>query len=119
MLLDPIRKGLLSPERVQHMAKECELRMMNTCVQFRCERWSDRRNCKLNARIERLRARLNRGDPDMTADEIQAAIERAEAASTPAMKAFTMLSRAAETYRRQSRLASKASPERHLKPDQY
>lgn len=34
---------------------------------------------ELNARIERLRERLNRGDADMTSDEIQAAIERAEA----------------------------------------
>lgn len=34
---------------------------------------------ELNARIERLRERLKRGDADMTPDEIQAAIERAEA----------------------------------------
>ena len=33
---------------------------------------------ELTARIERLRERLKRGDPDMTPDEIQAAI-RAEA----------------------------------------
>jgi predicted nucleotidyltransferase len=33
---------------------------------------------ELNARIERLRDRLRRGDPDMTADEVQAAIDRAE-----------------------------------------
>ncbi len=48
------------------------------------------------ARIERLKERLRRGDPDMTPDEVQAAIERAEAkarelcglvaASGPAMK---------------------------------
>ena len=33
----------------------------------------------LAARIDRLRERLKAGDPDMTADEIQAAIDRAEA----------------------------------------
>jgi hypothetical protein len=33
---------------------------------------------ELAARIERLRDRLHRGDPDMTPDELQAAIERAE-----------------------------------------
>ena len=33
---------------------------------------------ELSARIERLRERLKHGDPDMTAGDIQAAIERAE-----------------------------------------
>jgi hypothetical protein len=33
---------------------------------------------ELEARLERLRERLTKGDPDMTADEIQAAIDRAE-----------------------------------------
>src|SRR5579863_3292295 len=33
---------------------------------------------ELTARIERLRERLQHGDPDMTADELQAAIDRAE-----------------------------------------
>jgi hypothetical protein len=33
---------------------------------------------ELTARIERLRERLHKGDPDMTADEIQAAIDWAE-----------------------------------------
>lgn len=56
----------------------------------------------------------------MTPDELQAAIERAEAkarelggleaASTPAMKAFTMLPRAAEAYRRQITLGLEGEP---------
>jgi hypothetical protein len=33
----------------------------------------------VHSRIARLRERLHRGDPDMPADELQAAIERAEA----------------------------------------
>jgi hypothetical protein len=33
----------------------------------------------LDARLERLRERLKAGDPDMTADELQAIIERVEA----------------------------------------
>jgi hypothetical protein len=33
----------------------------------------------LDARIERSRERLKGGDPDLTADELQAAIDRAEA----------------------------------------
>ena len=32
----------------------------------------------LDARLERLRARLKSGDPDMTDDELQAAIDRVE-----------------------------------------
>ena len=81
---------------------------------------------ELTARIERLRDRLRRGDPDMTPDEIQAAIERAEAkarelggpdvASAPAMKAFTMLPRAAEAYRRQITLGLEGEPRAALKP---
>lgn len=80
---------------------------------------------ELTARIERLRARLKGGDPDMTPDEIQAAIERAEAkareladidaAPTPAMKAFTMLPRAAEAYRRQITLGLEGEPRAALK----
>ena len=34
---------------------------------------------ELEAGLDRLRKRLKEGDPDMTADELQAAIERAEA----------------------------------------
>jgi len=33
---------------------------------------------ELTARIDRLRKRLRKGDPDMTADEIEAAIDGAE-----------------------------------------
>jgi hypothetical protein len=80
---------------------------------------------ELTARIERLRVRLNRGDPDMTPDEIQAAIERAEAkarelrgqeaSSMPAMKACTMLPRVAEAYRRQITLGLEGEPRAALK----
>jgi site-specific DNA recombinase len=65
----------------------------------------------LDARIARLRARLQQGDPDMPPDEIQAAIDRAEGkrrelqAAQPAARAsakvLTMLPRAAAEYRDQ------------------
>ena len=52
-----------------------------------------------------MRERLKQGDPDMTADELQAAIDRAEekraelrdqqSAAIPSSKVFTMLPRAA------------------------
>jgi len=66
---------------------------------------------ELTARIERLRARLKSGDPDMTADEIQAAIDPAEAkrqeleqqqpAAKASAKVLSVLPKAAELYRRQ------------------
>ncbi|HEY0682268.1 MAG TPA: zinc ribbon domain-containing protein [Steroidobacter sp.] len=116
VLLDPIRKGLLSPERVERMAKEMRASYVEhlRAVQMR----ETQRPQELQ--LDRLRARLNRGDPDMTADELQAAIERAEAkarelgvldaASAPAMKAFTMLPKAAEAYRRQITLGLEREP---------
>jgi site-specific DNA recombinase len=126
VLLDPIRKGLLSPERVERMAKEMRASYVEflRALQMReAERPQELQ--ELTARIERLRERLRRGDPDMAPDEIQAAIERAEAkarelgglvaTSTPAMKAFTMLPKAAEAYRRQITLGLEGEPRAALK----
>ena len=126
VLLDPIRKDLLSPERVELMAKEMRASYVEylRAHQMRAaERPQELQ--ELTARIERLRARLNRGDPDMTPDEIQAAIARAEAkarelrgleaSSMPAMKAFTMLPRVAEAYRRQITLGLEGEPRAALK----
>jgi chromosome segregation ATPase len=66
---------------------------------------------ELGARIDRLRERLRTGDPDMPADEFQAAIDRAETKhrelhdqqpeATQSERALAMLPRAAEMYRRQ------------------
>jgi site-specific DNA recombinase len=79
VLLDPIRKELLAPERAAEMAKELHeyfrerSRAMRTrAVEVPLELQ------ELCARIERLRERSKHGDPDMPADEIQAAIDRAE-----------------------------------------
>ena len=80
---------------------------------------------ELNARIERLRERLKQGDPDMTADEIQAAIDPATAkrkelqdqqpGAIPSAKMFTMFPRAAEAYRRQITLGLDGDPRAALK----
>jgi site-specific DNA recombinase len=66
---------------------------------------------ELTARIKRLRERLKTGDPDMTINEMQAAIERAEAKrreleqqqpeAKQSAKVLSILPRAAELYRRQ------------------
>ena len=66
---------------------------------------------ELTARITRLRERLKAGDPDMPADEIQAAIDRAEAkrqvlleqqpAARHSAKVLKMLPQAAQAARRE------------------
>ncbi len=66
---------------------------------------------ELEARIERLRERLRRGDPDMAPDEIEAALERAEGKrreleetlpeAKVSFRLLERLPRAAELYRRQ------------------
>jgi hypothetical protein len=63
VLLDPIRKGLLSPERVERMAKEMRASYVEhlRSLQMReAERPQELQ--ELTARTERLRARLNSGD---------------------------------------------------------
>ena len=112
ILLGPIRDDLLAPERVARMVKEMEdhYRERMRASQTRTAE-APRELQELAARIERLRERLQRGDPDMTPDELQAAIDRAEekrrelqgledSAGLPA-KALAILPRAAELYRRQ------------------
>ncbi len=126
ILLDPIRKELLTPDRVEQMAKEMQayyldrVRAMQTRVVEQPQELHE-----LTARIERLRERLKQGDPDMAADEIQAAIDRASAkrselqgqqhTAIPSAKMFTMLPRAAEAYRRQITLGLDGDPRAALK----
>jgi site-specific DNA recombinase len=126
ILLDPIRRELLTPERVEQMAREMQayyldrVRAMQTRVVEQPQELHE-----LTARIERLRERLKQGDPDMTADEIQAAIDLATAkrkelqdqqhGAIPSGKMFTMLPRAAEAYRRQITLGLDGDPRAALK----
>lgn len=80
---------------------------------------------ELVARIERLRERLRKGDPDMAADEIEAAIARAEAkraeleAQPPearqSAKVLALLPRAAEEIRHQVALGLDGNPRAALK----
>jgi hypothetical protein len=74
ILLDPIRKELLTPERVEQMAKEMQAYYLDRVrvMQTRTVEYPQELQ-ELSARIERLRERQKRGDPDMAADEIQAA----------------------------------------------
>jgi hypothetical protein len=80
ILLDPIRKDLLAPERVERMGAEMQAQYREETRAMH-KRWSGApvELVELNARLSRLRERLVNGDPDMALDEIQAAIDRAEA----------------------------------------
>jgi len=126
VLIDPIRKELLSPERAERMAKEMQAGYIERLRAMQARAVEQPQELQeLTGRIERLRERLRRGDPDMTPDEIQAAIERAEAKAQelrslesrtqPVLRAFAMLPRAAEAYRRQIALGLEGNPRATLK----
>ena len=125
-LLGPVRKDLNDPERVKLMAREMETYFREQ-LRLRTERATEapKELQDLSARIERLRERLRKGDPDMPADEIQAAIERAEAkrreledqqpAARQSAKVLSILPKAAEMFRRQVELGLDGDPRAALK----
>ncbi|MDB6102073.1 MAG: pinR [Gammaproteobacteria bacterium] len=126
ILLDPIRKELLIPERVEQMAKEMQAYYLDRVRAMQARAVEQPQELQeITARIERLRERLKHGDPDMTADEIQAAIDRAtqkrreieqqQQIVTPTGSVFAMLPRAAEAYRRQITLGLDGDPRAALK----
>ena len=104
--------ALLAPARVERMAKEMQRYYVERvrAMQTRATE-APKELRELAARIERLRERLRKGDPDMTADELQAAIDRAEQkrheleAQQPtaqhSAKVVSMVPKAAELFRRQ------------------
>ena len=114
-LLGPIRRELLSPERIARTAVETQA-MFAEQVKRRTEDAAQRPGelADLDARIERLRERQRTGDPDLTADERQSAIDRAiqkrsqlEATSPKAKRSaavLAMLPKAAALYRQQIEL---------------
>jgi hypothetical protein len=126
VLLDPIRKELLTPERAEQMAKEMQTYYFDRLRAMQTQAVEQPRELQeLVARIERLRERLKQGDPDMTTDEIQAAIDRAsqkrreiqeqQQIAAPSARVFAMLPRAAEAYRRQITLGLDGDPRAALK----
>ena len=84
-----------------------------------------RQLAELDARIERLRERQKAGDPDMTADELQAVLDRAlqkrkelEAAQPEAKRSAALLAalpRAAALYKQQIELGLDGDPRAALK----
>jgi hypothetical protein len=112
-ILRPLRDEMLAPERVAQMAREMQRDLLERIHRTKLRAAEQPQElAELDARIARLRKRLTAGDPDMTPDEIQAAIERAERKrrelaeapppeSREAAKLLTILPNAAELYRRQ------------------
>jgi site-specific DNA recombinase len=79
ILLGPIRSELLVPERRERMAKEMQAAYVERLKEIAQRAESvPQEAAELDARIARLRERLKKGDPDLTPDELQPAIERAE-----------------------------------------
>ncbi len=112
VILDPVRRELLSPERVERMAQEMQ-KLFTAHMKEQAEK-ADAVPAELQAisdRIGRLRERLANGDPDLEPDEIQAAIDLAEEkqkelvnaqpAAKQSAKMISMLPKAADIYRRQ------------------
>jgi hypothetical protein len=118
--------ALLDPAGIERMAKRMQTyytEQMKARQTRATERPKELQN--LTARLERLRARLKAGDPDMTADEIQAAIDRAEAkrreleAQQPeakrSAKVLSILPRAAKEFRKQVAMGLDGDPRAALK----
>jgi hypothetical protein len=112
VIIGPVLRDLLQPERAAKMAKEMQAEYAERvrASQHRAEA-APRELQELSARIARLHARLGAGDPDMSQDELQAAIDRAECkrreleATQPAAREsariLPLLTKAAALYRRQ------------------
>ena len=126
ILLGPIRDDLLKPDRVARMAKEMQGYFFGRVQASRARATEALRELEeLEARIARLRDRLKHGDPDMQPDELQAAIERAEAKHRELQKqcfsvnlpatTLAFMSKAAELYRRQVAQGLDGNPQAALK----
>jgi site-specific DNA recombinase len=120
-IIDPILKDVLTPVRVAAMVKEMErdYRARIAAAQARVTEVPDEVR-KLEARIERLRERLRKGDEDMALDEIEAAIEKARgklselqrttATAEGDVRVFARFPDAAEAFRRQISLGLDGNP---------
>ncbi len=109
-VLKEIEDQLLDPKMVKAMAKEIErdLNRRSDAIESRAEA-APKELVALDARIRRLQSRLKDGDPDMTADELQAAIDRATSkraeltsglpTALVTTRVLSMLPKAAAAYR--------------------
>ena len=78
-IVGPIADELLHPDRVRRMAAEMQKRFTErAAAAIRGNADVPRELADVDARLDRLRQRLRAGDPDLTDDELQAAISRVE-----------------------------------------
>lgn len=112
VMLGQLRKDLLAPESVKQIAQDMRASWAEQARTHEAKAVEAPRELQeLSARIERLRDRLKLGDPDMAVDELQAAIDRAEAkrdellnqepVAKQSAKILKMLPKAAEAARRE------------------
>lgn len=111
VILGPVNDEMLAPANIARMAKKLQ-RAYAAHMDAQASRFAvaPQELQALDARLARLRARLQAGDPDMTGDEIQAAIDRAQAKREELVKAqpsaklsakvLTLLPRAAAECRK-------------------
>jgi molybdenum cofactor biosynthesis enzyme len=104
---------MLAPERVAQMAKEIQMSLLERMHKTKKQAAEQPHELiEIDARTARMRKRMAAGDPDITPDELRAALDRAEykrrelAHAKPAgisegAKLLTILPNAAELYRRQ------------------
>ena len=112
VILGPVFRELLDPERIERMAREMqgEYAALMAARDAHSEQVPQELR-ELDERIARLRKRLRDGDPDITEDELQAALDRAQvkrqvlaADSRPtkvSAKLLRVLPKAARLYREQ------------------
>jgi DNA invertase Pin-like site-specific DNA recombinase len=101
VILKPITEELLAPDMVEQMVVEMRAyyaKQMDAARAAQAERPAA--VLELDARIERLRKRIKDGDPDMSAEDLQAIIDKAEA------KKRELLSSAPEAKRNDKILAA-------------
>jgi site-specific DNA recombinase len=110
IIVGEIKDELLSPNRAKRLAAEMQKRFQEgAAAAVRRKADVPRELSELDARLDRLRERLRKGDPDLTDDELQVAINRAQSkrgelaaaqSSGDVAKIISMLPRAAEIYRK-------------------
>src|SRR5260221_2612239 len=107
----PVYNDVLEPKRVERMAKELQ------AAYLKCQRSEQSKAAQapaemqaIDERIERLRARLRNGDPDLAPDELEAALSKAEEkrrsllnapSVTTGARVISMLPSAAADFREQ------------------
>lgn len=111
-VLEPLRKELLAPDRVARMAREMQRAYVEHVTKLQKQATVAPKEIQaIDDRVQRLRERQRRGDPDMTADELQVVIDRllgerkkledAQPAAKAGAQFLALLPKAAELYRRQ------------------